>query len=152
MKKLTILLAIATIITFCVCSSREEKRVVEQPVQPQVVQRPSPNKHISNYAGVKRRGSEVKALFSLVDTLNEQQVFPINIRYGDVLLDTYSWVVTTNTEILNSGDFIVRDSAWYEVVMQDQLPEGKTDGYLDTIAIRSYGEVQYKNNISSSGE
>ena len=152
MKKLTIVLVIVTIITFGVCSSREETICLEQSITPQVVSQFGTNKQLSNYAGAKVRGSNVKALFSLVDTLNVQEVFPINIRYGDVLPDSYDWVVTTNTEILNSGDFIIRDSAYYEVVIQDQLPEGKTDGYLDTIAIRSYSEVKYKNNVSSSGE
>lgn len=91
------------------------------------------NNQISNYEGVKVRGSNVKALFSLVDTLNVQQVFPVNIRYGAETSGTHTWVAT-GTSYLDSGENI-RESAYYEVVMQDQLAN---DGYLDTIAIKAY--------------
>ena len=109
------------------------------------------NKQLSSYSGVKVRGTSVKALFSAVENLNSQQIFPIDIRYGDVLPDSYEWTVQT-TQNLNSGDFI-RDSAWFEVVMQDQLPKGKVDMYLDTITIRAYQQPVTTNNVTSpSGE
>lgn len=147
MKKLTILLAIVTIIIFGVCYVQEKSKIPEQ-----IIPTGTTNKQLSNYAGIKVRGSNVKALFRLVENLNEQQIYPVNIRYGDVLPNSYDWSVPT-TQNLYSGDRdSIRDSAWYEVVMQDQLPEGKIDGYIDTIAIRSYGEVQYKNNDFVSGE
>ncbi len=92
------------------------------------------NKQISNYEGVKVRGSNVKALFSLVDTLNTQQVFPLNIRYeASTAAASHTWVAT-GSDVTSSGDTI-RDSAYYEVVMQDQLAN---DGYLDTIMIKAY--------------
>ena len=86
-----------------------------------------------------------------MDTLNGQQAFPIDIRYGDVLNNSYDWTVST-TQNLNSGDTI-RDSAWFEVVMQDQLPENNVDGYLDTITIRAYEQpVTTTNSTLLSGE
>lgn len=131
MKKLTILLVIVMFILYGV-------RYYEDANNPRGcmmdgIAMQTKNKQLLNYAGVKKRGSEIKTLFDLVDTLNIQEVFPIAIRYGDVLPDSYDWAVPT-TENLDSVDRI-RDSAWYEVVVQDQLED---DGYLDTITIRAY--------------
>ena len=150
MKKITILLIIILSVCFVVDSFYDEKEAEELAVQ-QEMERikeweeqqknekiSSTNKLLSNYAGVKKRGSLVNSLFDLVETLNEQDVFPIDIRYGDVSPDSHEWnnysKVSPN---LNSGD-IIRDSAWYEVVIQDQLPKENPDKYWDTIAIRIY--------------
>lgn len=155
MKKVTIALFIVLCVVFIGRCYYEAQRP-KQPVQHGGAQMgglvpQTTNKPISNYVGVKKRGSEVKALFSLVDTLNIQEVFPIDIRYGDVLPDSYNWAVQT-TQNLNSGDSI-RDSAYYEIVMQDQLPENNLDGYLDTITIRAYQQPVTTNNVTSlSGE
>ena len=109
------------------------------------------NKIISKYEGRKIRGSEFKILISLVEILNAQKkYFPIAIRYADVLPGSHDWAAPT-TQNLNSGDTI-RDSAYYEVVMQDQLPENNVDGYLDTITIRPYSFVVITNSPSLSGE
>ena len=151
MKKLTILLAIVTIIIFGVCYVQEESKIPEQIPEQHYIPTGTTKKQLSNYAGTKVRGSQVKALISQVELFNEQQVYPVNIRYGDVLPDSYDWVVST-TRNLNSGDTI-RDSAWFEVVMQDQLPENNVDGYLDTITIRPYSLNMVTNNSPSlSGE
>ena len=93
------------------------------------------NKQLSNYAGVKVRGSNVKALFSLVDTLNVQEVFPVPIRYSNAD-PTGGWQATVSggTNLNGSGDS-VRDSAYYEVIILDELAQ---DGYLDTIHIKPY--------------
>ena len=157
MKKVTIALFILLCVVFagrCYYESQKppELSPMQQHMQNQrTIAAKTTNKQISNYAGIKKRGAEVKNLFSLVDILNEQEVFPINIRYDDVLPDSYEWTVQT-TQNLNSGDFI-RDSAWFEVVMQDQLPENNVDGYLDTITIRAYQQPVTTNNVTSpSGE
>ena len=157
MKKVTIALFILLCVVFagrCYYESQKppELSPMQQHMQNQrTIAAQTTNKQISNYAGVKVRGSVVRALFSLVDALNEQEVFPINVRYDDVLPDSYEWTVQT-TQNLNSGDFI-RDSAWFEVVIQDQLPEGNVDMYLDTITIRAYEQpVTTINSTSPSGE
>ena len=105
------------------------------------------NKQLSNYAGVKKRGSEVKSMISLVSTLNSQQVFPVNIKYGTpaatvtpfgtTTATNCNWVAkgtpkTTDGDAAPSG---IRDSAWYEVQIYDMLA---ADGYLDTIYITAY--------------
>ena len=133
MKKLTILLVIVMFILYGVRYYEDANNPRGCTMDVMAVQ--TKNKQLSNYAGVKIRGSMVNSLFDLVETLNQQQVFPINIRYGDVLPDSYDWSVST-TQNLNSGDRdSIRDSVWYEVVVQDQL---ENDGYLDTITIRAY--------------
>ena len=131
MKKLTILLVIVMFILYGVRYYEEANTPRGSAMNVMAVQ--TTNKQLSNYAGVKIRGSMVNSLFDLVETLNKQQVFPINIRYGDVLPNSYNWSVST-TQNLNSGDTI-QDSGYYEVVVQDQL---ENDGYLDTITIRAY--------------
>ena len=99
------------------------------------------NKQLSNYAGVKKRGSEVRALMSLVETLNTQEVFPVDITYAD---DSFTGTRTGSiTWQAASGDTLntdaernaIRDSAWYEVQIYDELAN---DGYLDTIHIKAY--------------
>ena len=155
MKKVTIALFIVLCMFFCGRGYYESQRP-EPPVpnhhSMDVMAAQIMNKQLSNYAGVKVRGTSVKALFSFVDdNLNRQEIFPINIRYGDVLPDSHDWIAPT-TQNLNSGDFI-RDSAYYEVVMQDQLPEGNPDLYLDTITIRAYKQPETTTNSTSlSGE
>ena len=138
MKKVAIALFIVLCVFFAGRCYYESQRPPElshmETIEDKVAQ--TRNKQIALYSGVKVRGSSVKALFNVVETLNEQQVFPINMRYGEVSSDSYDWSTQT-TQNLNSGDSI-RDSSYYEVVMQDQLPENNVDGYLDTITIRSY--------------
>lgn len=98
------------------------------------------NKQLSNYAGTKVRGSNVKALYSLVDTLNVQEVFPVAINYmgdQDHAGTAISWKAAGGETIeAGSGDTTaIRDSAYYEVIIQDELA---SDGYLDTIHIKAY--------------
>ena len=154
MKKITIALFIVLCVVFagrCYYESQKPKTPVRHYSNIDIATAQAKNKQLSNYAGIKVRGASVKALFSLVDTLNVQEVFPINIRYGDVLPDSYDWAAPT-TQNLNSGDTI-RDSAWFEVVVQDQLPEGNVDMYLDTITIRAYKQPETTTNSTSlSGE
>lgn len=101
--------------------------------QMDVMKAQTTNKQISNYEDTKVRGSQVKALFDLVDSLNAQQVFPAPIVYGAVG-GTHTWSNGSSTTALDSGDSI-RESAYYEIVMADLL---LGDGYLDTIEIRAY--------------
>lgn len=100
------------------------------------------NKQLSNYAGTKVRGSNVKALYSLVDTLNIQEVFPVPIRYRgaqDEKGTAIAWKGAPSTgEVIEGGSgdsTAIRDSAYYEVIIQDELA---SDGYLDTIHIKAY--------------
>ena len=134
MKKLTVLLAIVMFILLGIQIFIEARKEPE-PILDIHGSAPNINRWLSKYAGVKVRGAIVKELFITVETYNIQQVFPSMIRYGDVLPDSHEWneysKVSPN---LNSGD-IIRDSAFYEVVVQDQLED---DGYLDTIIIRAY--------------
>lgn len=105
------------------------------------------NKQISNYAGTKKRGSEVKSLIALVNTLNIQDVFPVDIVYaapaesyaaaGSTTGVTASWTAG-GSDMSTTGaaaPTTIRDSAWYEVQMFDLLAN---DGYLDTISIKAY--------------
>ena len=98
------------------------------------------NKQLANYAGTKVRGSNVKALYSLVDTLNVQEVFPVVINYmgdDDHQGTAIVWKGAKGETIEGgSGDTTaIRDSAYYEVIIQDELAN---DGYLDTIHIKAY--------------
>ena len=101
------------------------------------------NKQLSNYAGAKKRGSEVKSLISLVETLNTQDVFPVDIVYaGDSFTGTktgnITWQATATvgkTLTASGAPTTIRDSSWYEVQIYDELAN---DGYLDTIHIRAY--------------
>ena len=90
------------------------------------------NRQISNYEGTKVRGSNLKALFANVKTLNVQQVFPVDITFSETNVDSVCKIATGTA--WKSGDPI-RDSAYYEIVMQD---DKATDGYLDTIYVRQY--------------
>ena len=148
MKKLTIFLLIMWFIAFGIANYQDAKREEER--YREMVLRTT-NPRLSIYEGVKVRGSNVKALMSNVETLNAQKVFPIDIRYGDVLPKSYLWH-TQETKLINpeERDFI-KDSAYFEVVIQDQLPEKKLDGYLDTITIRPYNEYYFRIQ-SVSGE
>lgn len=110
----------------------------------QVMAAQTTNKQLTNYAGPKKRGSEVKALINLVNTLNTQQVFPDTIRYGaDACLDNLAgtnvtWEAASGDTITAAGTTAptsIRDSAWYEVQIFDEL---SNDGYLDTIHIKKY--------------
>ena len=155
MKKVTIALFMVLCVVFtgrCYYESQKPPVRQYQYHSMDILAAQTTNKQLSNYAGIKVRGRNVKALFSLVDdTLNRGEIFPISIRYGDVLPDSYDWSAQT-TQNLNSGDTI-RDSAYYEVVIQDQLPEGNVDMYLDTITIRAYQQPVTTNNVTSpSGE
>ena len=89
------------------------------------------NRQISNYEGAKVRGSNLKALFNNVKTLNVQQVFPVDIEFATSSSSVCK--IATGTD-WKSGDAI-RDSAYYEIVMQD---DKANDGYLDTIYVRQY--------------
>ena len=103
------------------------------------------NKQLENYAGVKKRGSEVKSLITLVNTLNTQDVFPVDIVYagdsytGTMSSQTFAWAAAGGTTLTSAGSVpaltAVRDSAWYEVQIYDELA---SDGYLDTIHIKAY--------------
>ena len=102
--------------------------------QMDVMKAQTTNKQLTNYEDKKVRGSQVKALFDLVDTLNMQEVFPVNIRYGTIT-KAYTWASGTNSSpAMDSGDS-VRESAYYEIVMQDMVAN---DGYIDTNEIREY--------------
>lgn len=104
------------------------------------------NKQISNYAGAKKRGSEVKSLIALVNTLNIQDVFPVDIVYaapatsytaaGSITV-TATWTAAGSDKSATgtAAPTDIRDSAWYEVQMFDLLAN---DGYLDTISIKAY--------------
>ena len=152
MKKVTIVL----FIVLCVCVGVRCYHESQLPPEPfpfehVLASQVNLNNQLTIYENQELRGTQVKALFNLVEALNRQESFPINIRYGDVLPDSYNWNAQT-TENLNPEN-IIRDSAYYEVVMQDQLPENNVDGYLDTITIRAYEQPVTANNItSSSGE
>ena len=106
------------------------------------------NKQLDNYAGVKKRGSEVKSLINLVKTLNAQKVFPVDIVYITSGTGTSVTHGTTPNQVTatwtapgsdktsaSTAPTDIRDSAWYEVQIFDLLA---SDGYLDSIAIRAY--------------
>lgn len=140
MKKLTILLVIFFAVVFVADSFYELKKPPRRPQGQTMdtIASQTTNRLIANYVGVKISGSKVKALFDLVETLNIQEVFPIAIRYGEVLPNSYEWnEYSKSSPNLNSGDAI-QDSDWYEVVIQDQLPKEEPDAYYDTIIIRAY--------------
>ena len=106
------------------------------------------NKQLEIYAGVRKRGSEVKTLINLVNTLNTQDIFPVDIVYaGNAYTGTMAsqgnltWAGANGTILTATGAIPkivdIRDSALYEVQIYDELA---SDGYLDTIHIRNYSE------------
>lgn len=155
MKKLTILLVIVMFGIFGVRCLQEPARRAEEQARlekeklfaysgPRTDRRgtidayawQTTGKNLVNYSGVKRRGSEVKSLFNLVEEYNKKQVYPVPLRYGDIVPNSYEWTATID-ELVDSGDSI-RDNVWFEIVMQNQLE--RDDYFIDTIAIRPYSE------------
>lgn len=90
------------------------------------------NKQLSNYEGEKVRGSNLRALFNNVKTLNVQEVFPVDIEFATSNVSNVC-KIAKGTD-WKSGDSI-RDSAYYQIVMQD---DKANDGYLDTIYVKQY--------------
>ena len=134
MKRVTIILATVMFIVLGVkyITYRNRPIVLDGPFTPTL----QANQQLTFYSGKKITSANVKALFDRVAFLNAQLVFPINIRYADSLNASYIWTATTKINV-TSKDMIV-DEGYFEVVMEDQLPQGMYDGYLDTITIRPY--------------
>ena len=93
------------------------------------------NTQLSNYAGKKTKGSNVLSLMSYVETLNAQDAFPVEIRYGTLT----SYTFTASGADKTSGDrSSIRESSYYEIALEDQLPTNAPDGYYDTVQIKAY--------------
>lgn len=134
MKRITIILAIVMFIVLGVKCTIYMNRPVSpvKPLNPTV----QANQQLTIYSGKKVASVDVKALFERVDIFNAQLAFPTNIRYGDSINDSYVWTATTDINITSKD--MIADNGYFEVVMEDQLPQGMHDGFLDTITIRPY--------------
>ena len=93
------------------------------------------NSQLTVYAGDQVRGSVVKEFLSLVDTLNKRGTFPKTIVAGTVTNYTFT---ANGTTISSQNIADIEENAYYEVALQDNLPEVKPDGVLDTYQIIGY--------------
>ena len=58
----------------------------------------------------------------------------MNIRFGDVIPDSYEWTTIEQKNIISLDE--IEYSEYYEVIFQNQI--NPDDYYLDTVAIRAY--------------
>ena len=84
------------------------------------------NSQIMSYAGQKVHGRTVISFLARVESMNEEELFPIDfeIKYENGL----------NEESISSGDY-------YKVELFDELPADKKDGYFDLGVISKYEAV-----------
>ena len=90
------------------------------------------NAQLDVYAGTDIKGSIVKEFLNKVDLLNAKDSFPKDIVAGEITNYTFT---ATGTVITDANRGNIKENSYYEIALQDRLPDGNLDGYYDTYKI-----------------